>query len=155
MKFNELPWRGRSTGLWLGAPHPTSQKKRQKEGKSDWLTPNKTSSNLPTPSVPTKPAPTPRCRPISSLHKLTPTDTITIHKVARFTNYWPAKAADATIKHKTGIKDYSLIFLDDFNAFEESHYSSSCISLSPHPPSHHCALFLGCLCSSPWGTWYL
>lgn len=104
MRFNELPWRGTSSGPRPRAPHPTSEKKRQKEGRG----------RLDSPRIKPPPASQHLLFP-PNLHRLptarqfppyTSSHQHTHNKETRFTNYWLTKANDATMKYKTNIKDY-------------------------------------------------
>ncbi len=109
--------------------HTQSSKEVTKGGKS---------SNLPTPSVPTKNALTPHCRPISSLHKLTPTDTNT---VIRSEQDLQSMDFSQLIMLTQSAKQVS----QNINrASEESHYSVSLFwSLYSH--SLYCALYLSAM----------
>lgn len=133
MRFNELPWRGTSSGPRPRAPHPTSEKKRQKEGRG----------RLDSPRIKPPPASQHLLFP-PNLHRLptarqfppyTSSHQHTHNKETRFTNYWLTKANDATMKYKTNIKDY----LDLEGSISHSFFFF--ISLSLRPLSHHFALY--------------
>lgn len=130
MRFNELPWRGTSSGPRPRAPHPTSEKKRQKEGRG----------RLDSPRIKPPPASQHLLFP-PNLHRLptarqfppyTSSHQHTHNKETRFTNYWLTKANDATMKYKTNIKDYldlegSISHSFFFNLFiSSSTFSSLC-----------------------------